>query len=191
MAFLRGNLVGRVARPSLQFSVPSFGHKCRAPTNEGCRRWCLVHLDASPDSREFPLPEMAIWGRRRSSKRFSCSNRRFKFQKRSQLFIRAHNETLSVAAMPVSNERSFALGEPVACRPGYVSRARIDLTSKTLARSRSGKQPSGVQRGCVFPGPRLTKRIAKSIAATSGQKLKNNGGRKMFASSTLPEKQPA
>jgi hypothetical protein len=31
------------------------------------------------------------------------ANRRFQFQKRSQLFIRAHNETLSVVAMRVSN----------------------------------------------------------------------------------------
>jgi len=31
-------------------------------------------------------------------------NRRFKFNKRSQLFICAHNETLSVVAMRVSNE---------------------------------------------------------------------------------------
>jgi hypothetical protein len=30
-------------------------------------------------------------------------NRRFKFQKRSQLFIRAYNKTLSVIAMGVSN----------------------------------------------------------------------------------------
>ena len=30
-------------------------------------------------------------------------NRRFKFQKRSQLFIRVHNETLSVVPMRVSN----------------------------------------------------------------------------------------
>jgi hypothetical protein len=35
---------------------------------------------------------------------FSASaNRRFQFQKRSQYFIRSHNETLSVAAMCVSN----------------------------------------------------------------------------------------
>jgi hypothetical protein len=35
------------------------------------------------------------------------TSRRFKFQKRRQLFIRVHNETLSVAAMCVSNpERS-------------------------------------------------------------------------------------
>src|SRR5437016_8641938 len=32
------------------------------------------------------------------------SNRRFKFNKRSQLFIRTHNETLSVAAIGVRNE---------------------------------------------------------------------------------------
>jgi hypothetical protein len=30
-------------------------------------------------------------------------NRRFEFRKRSQLFIRSHNETLSVASMCVSN----------------------------------------------------------------------------------------
>jgi hypothetical protein len=31
-------------------------------------------------------------------------NRRFEFHKRSELFIRTHNETLSVVAMCVSNE---------------------------------------------------------------------------------------
>jgi hypothetical protein len=31
------------------------------------------------------------------------ANRRFKFHKRSQLFIRTHNETFSVVAMRVSN----------------------------------------------------------------------------------------
>jgi hypothetical protein len=34
---------------------------------------------------------------------FCRTNRRFEFQKGSQLFIRAHNETLSVAAMRVSD----------------------------------------------------------------------------------------
>ena len=38
-----------------------------------------------------------------SSGRSAASNRRFQFQKRSQLFIRAHNETLSVVAMRVNN----------------------------------------------------------------------------------------
>ena len=33
----------------------------------------------------------------------AAPNRRFKFQKRSQLFIRMHNETLSVVAMCVCN----------------------------------------------------------------------------------------
>jgi hypothetical protein len=34
-------------------------------------------------------------------------NRRFKFQKRGQFFIRSHNETLFVAAMRVSNAKFF------------------------------------------------------------------------------------
>ncbi len=58
IAFVRENLLRRVARRSLQFSAPTFGCKRRAPTNEGCRRWCPVHPDAWPDSREFPAPEM-------------------------------------------------------------------------------------------------------------------------------------
>jgi len=33
----------------------------------------------------------------------ATSNRRFEFDKRSKLFIRMHNETLSVAAMHVGN----------------------------------------------------------------------------------------
>jgi hypothetical protein len=32
------------------------------------------------------------------------TNRRFKFQKRCQLFLRAHNETLSVVAMRICNK---------------------------------------------------------------------------------------
>jgi hypothetical protein len=37
-------------------------------------------------------------------------NRRFEFEKRSQLFIRVHNETLSVAAMRVNNPDCSTLG---------------------------------------------------------------------------------
>jgi hypothetical protein len=37
-------------------------------------------------------------------------NWRFKFHKRSQLFIRTHNETLSVAAMRVCNPDGSSLG---------------------------------------------------------------------------------
>jgi hypothetical protein len=39
-----------------------------------------------------------------SSERSAGSHRRFEFDKRSQLFIRVHNEPLSVAAMRVGNE---------------------------------------------------------------------------------------
>jgi hypothetical protein len=35
---------------------------------------------------------------------FECANRRFQLDKRSQLFIGPHNETLSVAAMCVSKK---------------------------------------------------------------------------------------
>jgi hypothetical protein len=38
-----------------------------------------------------------------------CSNRGFQFYKRGQLFIRTHNETLSVAAMRVCNQDRAAL----------------------------------------------------------------------------------
>jgi hypothetical protein len=40
------------------------------------------------------------------------ANRRFEFEKRAQLFIGVRNETLSVAAMRVSNFRSFACWNP-------------------------------------------------------------------------------
>ena len=48
---------------------------------------------------------------RRCSRRLPSSNRWFKFHKRSQLFIPAHNETLSVA---VRQKHSFGLGTSVA-----------------------------------------------------------------------------
>ena len=38
----------------------------------------------------------------------ATSDCHFQFQKRSQLFIRAHNETFSVAAMRVSNAIDYA-----------------------------------------------------------------------------------
>jgi hypothetical protein len=40
----------------------------------------------------------------------STLNRRLKFDKRRQLFICSHNETLSVAAMRVSNEDCSTVG---------------------------------------------------------------------------------
>jgi len=38
------------------------------------------------------------------------ANRRFKFKKHSQLFIRSHSETLSVAAMCVNNPDRLPVG---------------------------------------------------------------------------------
>jgi hypothetical protein len=47
---------------------------------------------------------LATLSRRTSTRAISKSaNHRFKFEKRAELFIRTHNETLSVAAMRVSN----------------------------------------------------------------------------------------
>jgi len=34
----------------------------------------------------------------------ATTNRRFEFQKRSQLFVRTHNEALTLTAMRVNNE---------------------------------------------------------------------------------------
>jgi hypothetical protein len=40
-------------------------------------------------------------------------HRRFQFQKRGQLFIRTHNETLSVAAMRISNPDCSPIRNPI------------------------------------------------------------------------------
>jgi hypothetical protein len=49
-----------------------------------------------------------------SSQFAASANRRFKFQKRSQLFIRVHNETLSVITMRISqNEWSRETSGPI------------------------------------------------------------------------------
>jgi hypothetical protein len=42
--------------------------------------------------------------------RRQAASRRLKFPRRSQFFIRTHNEPLSVAAMRVSNEHCSPLG---------------------------------------------------------------------------------
>jgi hypothetical protein len=42
--------------------------------------------------------------------RVGCANRRFEFNKRRQLFIRVHNETLSVVAMRVCNKDCSPVG---------------------------------------------------------------------------------
>jgi hypothetical protein len=53
-----------------------------------------------------PVPDGVEVGRNAAnlSRQFAAgANRRFKFQKRRQLFIRMNNETLSVVAMCISN----------------------------------------------------------------------------------------
>jgi hypothetical protein len=45
-----------------------------------------------------------------STQKAAALNRRFEFDKRSQLFTRAHNETLSIAAMRVSNPDRSPVG---------------------------------------------------------------------------------
>jgi hypothetical protein len=43
-------------------------------------------------------------------RRAACANRRFKFEKRRQLLIRTHNETLSVAAVRIDNKDRSPVG---------------------------------------------------------------------------------
>src|SRR5882724_445806 len=58
--------------------------------------------DASP-YLEFPISTLFLRKRYVRGPFVSSSNRRFKFKKRRQFFIRTHNETLSVVAVCVSN----------------------------------------------------------------------------------------
>ena len=58
------------------------------------------------------------------------ANRQFKFHERSQLFIRPHNETLSVAVIRVSNPRFSA------ARRGLYFLARDDLSNGGVTISR-------------------------------------------------------
>jgi len=55
-----------------------------------------------PDSDPFNDAEFGGKSRRLSSK-LASANTRFEFQKSRQLFIRSHNETLSIVAMRVCN----------------------------------------------------------------------------------------
>jgi hypothetical protein len=55
----------------------------------------------------------ATWSKRTSKRAISKSGsvcRGFQFQKRSQLFIRVHNETLSVVAVGVCNPERSPVG---------------------------------------------------------------------------------
>jgi hypothetical protein len=54
----------------------------------------------------------------------SATDRRFKFHKRSQLFISAPNETLSVAAMGVCNPDRAPLQSTAETQPKLLSMSR-------------------------------------------------------------------
>jgi len=54
-----------------------------------------------------PKPEEI---KRLNSQPLPTANRRFQFQKRRQLFIRSHNEPLSIAAMRVNNPDCSSVG---------------------------------------------------------------------------------
>ena len=64
-----------------------------------------------PSRDGLELVEMGVFALGEFGRNLAClsrqlaagANRRFEFQKRSQLFIRVHNEALTVAAMRVSN----------------------------------------------------------------------------------------
>ena len=65
-----------------------------------------------PSGESSPPDSRSAWRRRvwkklvNPSRQFSASaNRTFEFHKRSQLFIRSHNETLSIVTVRVSNPR--------------------------------------------------------------------------------------
>jgi hypothetical protein len=53
---------------------------------------------------ECPAALPALTGHGLSTQFAASANRRFQFHKRGQLFIRTHNEPLSIAVMRVSNE---------------------------------------------------------------------------------------
>jgi hypothetical protein len=65
----------------------------------------LRALAPVPDGVEFRKKPANL------SRRFAArANRRFEVQKRSQLFIRTHNETFSVVAMRVHNPDRLPVG---------------------------------------------------------------------------------
>lgn len=59
IAFVRENLVRRVARQSPRFSAPSPEGKRRAHASKS-RRGCIVREGSWPNSREFPVPGMEV-----------------------------------------------------------------------------------------------------------------------------------
>jgi hypothetical protein len=68
----------------------------------------VLHLIQDPFADGEFVKNLACLSRQLNA----SANRRFKFHKRGQLFICTYNETLSVAAMCVNNEDSFAGHDP-------------------------------------------------------------------------------
>jgi len=60
----------------------------------------------------LPFAGMVAFRRFRLSAAEFATNRRFKIQKRSQLFIRSHKEMLSIVAMRIGNESLYAHWDP-------------------------------------------------------------------------------
>ena len=82
------------------------------------------------------------------SNQFAVSaNHGFEFQKRSQLFIRVHNETLSVVAMRVNNpdrspSESIAETQPQH-QPALLSHAEISCETEETDQGAAKLQPAG------------------------------------------------
>jgi hypothetical protein len=77
---------------------------------------------------ECPAALPALTGHGLSSQ-LAARASRFEFQKCSQLFIRTHNETLSVAAISVSKSRSFARANPTAVAQPHVQPDLLRLSA--------------------------------------------------------------
>ena len=73
-----------------------------------------------------------------------CANHRFQCHERSQLFVRTHNETLSVAAMRVSNPDRSSVGVISGVRP--VSTPLAQSSRVYLAVSRRISRSTSVER---------------------------------------------
>ena len=69
--------------------------------------------------------------------RFGHANRRLQFYKRSQLFLRVHNETLSVAAMRVSNP-DCSLARIHDCDAAPASSGLAEIVSDDFSRFHAG-----------------------------------------------------
>src|SRR5437763_1089240 len=85
------------------FPLSSFPLKCFSGIAGPEEAKNLAGKSPPPDSDPFDGVQSEKIHAGLSSKLAASANRRFEFYKRRQQFIRTHNETLSVAAMCVSN----------------------------------------------------------------------------------------